>query len=57
MFEKILVPLFKYILSHASPEIRKAIVDFVNGLEEKAKATANELDDILVMMLKAALDI
>ena len=57
MFERIVIPMFKYILGHASPEIRKSIVDFVNQLEVKAKATTNEIDDMLVMFLKAALDI
>jgi len=45
------------MLSVISPEIRKAIIDFVNMLEEQAKQTPNKWDDILVGLLKAALHI
>jgi hypothetical protein len=49
--------LIQQVLSVISPEIRKAIVQFVQQLEEQAKATPNKWDDILVGILKSALQI
>ena len=57
MFEKLILPLFKAAFANASPDIRKFLVDSVAQLEVKAKATPNGVDDMLVIILKAVLDI
>lgn len=49
--------LVQQILSVISPEIRTAVVEFVAQLEIQAKATPNRWDDILVGLLKTALNI
>ena len=43
------------IITGASPEIRNNIKSFLTDLEEKAKQTANPLDDILVLCLRILL--
>ncbi len=48
---------FKLIWPEVSPQIREKIVNFVKELEEKAKATPNPVDNILVAILKLALGI
>lgn len=41
------------IVSVASPELRKAIEQMFNNLEQQAKATKNPWDDVLVGLLKS----
>jgi len=53
----ILISVLGAILSVVSPEIRKALVDFVKKLEAKAKETPNPADDMLVDFLKHILNI
>ncbi|GAH91788.1 unnamed protein product [marine sediment metagenome] len=45
------------VVGAASPEIRESITELVNGLAEKAKATPNPIDDVLVGLLKVILNI
>lgn len=49
--------LIQIILTAISPNLRKLIVEFVLGLEAKAKETDNPLDDILVGILISLLNI
>ncbi len=49
--------LIQLILAAISPELRKAVVEFVISLEAKAKTTPNPLDDIVVDILKTLLGI
>jgi len=43
------------ILVQASPEIRNAFCDMLNELEQKAKATKNPWDDVLVGLAQTVL--
>jgi len=47
--------LIGLIIGVASPELRKMLEQFLNQLEQQAKATKNPWDDILVAMLKQLL--
>lgn len=47
--------LVRQLLSSISPQIRKALTDFVGELEKQAKETPNVWDDILVGILKTVL--
>jgi len=49
--------LVQQLLNVISPELRKAVADFVLKLEADAKKTANPWDDILVGFLKGILQI
>jgi len=49
--------LVQQLLSVISPELRKAVVEFVQQLEEQAKKTPNKWDDILVGILKGILQV
>lgn len=53
--EKYLLALIRLLLTVLSPELREGLVQLLNDLEEKAKATSNEWDDLLVAMLKRLL--
>ena len=44
--------IIQSIVELISPEIRKAIGEFLNALEEKAKLTPNPMDDVIVFLLK-----
>jgi len=47
--------LIGLIVTVASPELQKALEQWLGQLEEQAKKTANPWDDILVGMLKTLL--
>lgn len=47
----------KILLYAVSPELRKLIVEFILSLKDKAAATDNPLDDIIVDILIKILDI
>jgi len=47
--------LIGLIVTGASPELQKALEQWLGQLEEQAKKTANPWDDILVGMLKTLL--
>lgn len=47
--------LLKQIITQMSPNIRTALVEFVNKLDEDAKGTKNPWDDIGVGLLKLVL--
>lgn len=47
--------LVKQVLRNMSPNIRAALVNFVNMLEKDAKETKNPWDDIGVWLLKLVL--
>jgi hypothetical protein len=47
--------LIALIVTVASPELRKALVEWIKVLETNARQTANPWDDILVAMLKTLL--
>lgn len=53
--EKYLLALIRLLVTVLSPELRKSLGELLNDLTEKAKATDNEWDDILVSMLKRLL--
>jgi len=53
--EKYLLALIRLLVTVLSPELRAGLVELLDGLEEKAKATSNEWDDVLVAMLKRLL--
>lgn len=44
--------IIQNIVELISPEIRKAIGEFLVVLEEKAKLTPNPMDDVIVFVLK-----
>ncbi len=52
---KWLAALLEQILKQISPELRKALIEFVNRLEADAKKTANPWDDIFVGLIKLVL--
>jgi hypothetical protein len=43
--------ILKQLLELCSPQIRKLISDFLNGLKSTSDATENDWDDILVHIL------
>lgn len=45
------------VVGAASPEIRESLDTWIRELAEKARATPNPMDDILVGLLKALLGI
>lgn len=50
--------LFQQVFKSVSPQLRQAVVEFVNKLEVDAKATKdNPWDDVLVGILKLVLAI
>ncbi len=55
MMLNIIYKMFHKVLSGATPEIRSNIKDFLADLEEKASATPNPVDDILVLVLRIVL--
>lgn len=56
--DKWLAVLLKQIVTQVSPQLRKAMEDFVVKLEEDAKKTVdNPWDDILVGLIKLVLAI
>lgn len=44
--------IIEILLKAISPELRKAIVDFINNLGDIAKETPNPFDDTAVSILK-----
>lgn len=55
--EKIISRILEEILKNMSPELRKEIIEAVRKLDEKAKATVNPWDNLVVLVLKILLDI
>lgn len=55
MGKKLGLQVLVAILPMLSGTIKKALAELVDSLEEKAKKTDNELDDILVGILKGLL--
>jgi NADPH-dependent curcumin reductase CurA len=55
--EKLILKIVEAALRQMSPEFRSQICGLVSNLEAQAKATKNPWDDILVSILKIALDI
>lgn len=55
MIERLIIAIVVQILANMSPVIRDSIVVWIKELEAEAKKTDNPWDDILVMLLKAAL--
>lgn len=53
----IFAKLLMLVITTASPEIKKMLSDFLDDLEEKAAATANPVDDVLVTVLKMFLSL
>jgi len=49
---KLLEKLIPLILTVMSPEIKKAVAEFVANLETQAKKTPNPWDDMFVAILK-----
>jgi len=54
---EILFRLIGLIVQVISPELRAELLKFVAQLEAQAKKTTNDWDDILVVVLKAVLNI
>lgn len=52
-----LLRLIGLIVGSASPELRAMLTEWVNRLEDAAKATPNPFDDVLVGLLKIVLNI
>ena len=53
----IAISLAKQIIQMVSPELREMITSFVLQLELKAQETPNPIDNLLVGVLKTALDV
>jgi hypothetical protein len=53
---KIAVILLPILINNITPELKKLLLNFLNELEIKAKATASPYDDMLVKFLKAFVD-
>ena len=49
--------LIGLVLGQISPELRKAVVDWVTDMELEAKKTPNPWDDIFVGVIKSVLNI
>ena len=54
---KLIAALLNYLIDNISPQLREEIVAAVKRLDEKAKTTKNQVDDMFVMFLKAILNI
>lgn len=50
--EKILIELIFRIAENASQELKEEAVEALNRLDEKAKATKNPFDDLVVWAIK-----
>lgn len=57
MFQKLLLKMLPMIISAATPEIKAGIKEMLATLKEKAYATPNPVDDILVELLDEILDV
>lgn len=57
IMEKIIAKIIENVIGNMSPQLRSAITELVKRLEAIAKETKNPWDDILVMILKVALNI
>ena len=55
--EGILVTVLKLILDNMSTQLRQMIVDAITSWEKVAAQTASPWDDLLVRILKVALEI
>lgn len=55
MIERLIIAIVVQMLANMSPVIRQNMVSWLKNLEVEAKKTDNPWDDILVMLLKAAL--
>lgn len=49
--------MISVVIAAATPEILESLDRLVRELDEKAKATPNPIDDVLVGLLKAILNI
>lgn len=52
-FDDLIAKILIEIIKRVSPELKKFILDMIRHLEEKAKATNNKWDDVLVAFIKA----
>lgn len=57
MWERLILPVLQHTVKSASPEIRHDLVEFLEGLEKRAKATPNPFDDLFVMLVRGILDL
>lgn len=57
VLQKVVGRLVLFLINNISPQLREEIVAAVLRFEVKAKNTENEIDDIVVMLLKAILNI
>lgn len=55
--EKLIARILEEMIKQISPEMHDYIVDYVKKLEGVAQTTKNTWDDIMVMVLKAVLNI
>lgn len=53
---KAIIELIIFIVRQASPQIKELLINFILDVEDKAKATPNPIDDILIDILKIMLD-
>lgn len=45
------------VISSATPDIKNSIVEWLDDLEVRAKATPNPIDDVLVGLLKTIFNV
>ena len=57
MIERLIIMIVIQVLSNMSPVLRENVTTWVKTLEAEANKTENPWDNILVMLLKAALGI
>ena len=48
--------ILSVLITSISPELKEGIREGLDRLDEKAKATKNKFDDLLVLLLKAVID-
>ena len=54
---ELLMRLASMIMKVVSPQLREELVRFIANFEAHAKKTENEWDDVIVLVLKAILNI
>ena len=53
MFQNLIIKMLPIIIAQATPEIKDVMSGLITDLKEKAKATPNPFDDMLVETLEA----
>jgi hypothetical protein len=55
MFRNMILKALGTIIDQATPEIRQDVTNVLDSVEEKAKATPNPFDDLLIDLLRGVI--